>query len=270
MKIEMAHVFLGDHDNGKSTVIQILHKIFGQLMGSVSLQDIVNNQFAAAQLDGKMVNAFADLPRFTVKDMGKFKAIISQDSLMVHNKFGKMFTASFPISMIFSANNLPEIKDDNDATYKRFNPLKFGASIPREKQDIGLVQKLNDELDGILLLMIRNAHQLLKKKMRFTHPLSIKQVKEIWLEKADSVAHWQESKLRYAGDLYITRDRGYEDYKNYCVKIKQAPTTQRAFSVKMNAHPMMHRQNKKIGNKYFVVFYGGALKDDMIEGQKTL
>jgi len=172
--------------------------------------------------------------------------------------------------MIFSANNLPEIKDDNDATYKRFNPLKFGASIPRQNQDINLIQKLNDEIDGILLLMIRNAHQLLKKSMKFTHPLSIKQVKEIWMEKADSVGHWMESKLKYSGDTWITRDRAYEDYKNYCVKIKQAPTTQRAFSVKMNAHPMMHRNQKLIHDKKEIVFYGGSLKTDGIEGQKTL
>jgi len=270
MKIEKAHVFVGEHDNGKSTVIKIIKKIFGPLMSAVSLQDIVNNQFAAAQLDGKMVNAFADLPRFTVKDMGKFKAIISHDDLMVHNKYGKMFSTHFPLTMIFSANNLPEIKDDNDATYKRFNPLQFGASIPIEKQDMDLLEKLYGEIDGILLLMIRNAHQLLKNKMKFTHPLSIKQVKEIWLEKADSVAHWQESKLKFSGDVWITRDRAYDDYKNYCVKIKQAPTTQRAFSVKMNSHPMMHRNQKQIGDKKQIVFYGASLKDDMIEGQKTL
>ena len=112
-------------------------------MGAVSLQDIVMNQFAAAQLDDRMVNGFADLPRFTVKDMGKFKALISQDDMMVHHKFGKMFTTHFKIKMFFSANNLPEIKDDNDATYKRFWALNFSASIPLAKQDRSLLEKFH-------------------------------------------------------------------------------------------------------------------------------
>jgi len=178
VKTEKAYVLLGDHDNGKSTIIKVLKMMFGHLMGAVSLQDIVSNQFAAAQLDDRMVNGFADLPRFTVKDMGKFKALISQDDMMVHHKFGKMFTTHFKIKMFFSANNLPEIKDDNDATYKRFWALNFGPSIPLSQQDKNLLDKFKDELDGILLILIRNAHQLLKNNIQFTHPQTIRKTKE--------------------------------------------------------------------------------------------
>jgi len=270
VKTEKAYVLLGDHDNGKSTIIKTLKMMFGHLMGAVSLQDIVMNQFAAAQLDDRMVNGFADLPRFTVKDMGKFKALISQDDMMVHHKFGKMFTTHFKIKMFFSANNLPEIKDDNDATYKRFWALNFGPSISLEKQDQNLLNKFRGELDGILLLLIRNAHQLLKNNIKFTHPQSIKTTKMLWLEKADSVATWMDKSLKYSGDLFITRDRAYEDYKNFCTKFKQQIVTPNRFVNRVKAHPMLHKNNKKINGNSYVVFYGGSLKLDPTEQQKKI
>ena len=269
IKTEKAYVLLGDHDNGKSTIIKTLKIIFGNLMGAVSLQDIVNNPFAAAQLDDRMVNGFADLPRFTVRDMGKFKALISQDDMMVHHKFGKMFTTNFPIKMFFSANNLPEIKDDNDATYKRFWALNFGPSIPLEQQDQNLLEKFQGEIDGILLLMIRNAHQLLKNDLKFIHPQSIKKTKELWLEKADSIATWIEQSFRFSSE-FITRDRAYEDYKRFCSQFKQQIATPNRFVNRVNAHPRLHKGNRKISGKSFVVFYGGNLKNEPIDSQKTI
>jgi len=261
VKTEKAYVLLGDHHNGKYTIIKTMKMIFGHLMGAVSLQDIVNNQFAAAQLDDRMVNGFADLPRFTVKDMGKFKALISQDDMMVHNKFGKMFTTNFQIKMFFSANNLPEITDDNDATYKRFWALNFGPSIPLEKQDHNLLSEFSGELDGILLLLIRNAHQLLKNNLKFTHPQSIRKTKELWLEKADNITTWIEKSIKF-GEGYFTRDLGYSDYKKFCLETKNQVATPNRFSNRVNAHPMLHKSNKKIQGKSYVVFYGGTVKAD--------
>ncbi len=269
IKTEKAYVLLGDHDNGKSTIIKVLKMMFGHLMGAVSLQDIVSNQFAAAQLDDRMVNGFADLPRFTVKDMGKFKALISQDDMMVHHKFGKMFTTVFEIKMFFSANNLPEIQDDNDATYKRFWALNFGASIPLQQQDQNLLEKFRSELDGIFLILVRNAHQLLRNKLKFTHPQSIKRTKELWIEKADSVITWIEQSMKF-GDMFITRDRAYADYKKFCLKFKHQIVTPNRFSNRVNTHPMLHKGNKKIEGRSYVVFYGGGLKIDEIDSQKTI
>jgi len=269
IKTEKAYVLLGDHDNGKSTIIKTLKMIFGHLMGAVSLQDIVSNQFAAAQLDDRMVNGFADLPRFTVKDMGKFKSLISQDDMMVHHKFGKMFTTYFQIKMFFSANNLPEIADDNDATYKRFWALNFGPSIPLEKQDQNLLEKFRSELDGILLILIRNAHQLLKNNLKFTHPQSIKRTKELWIAKADSVMTWIEQSMQF-GDAFITRDRAYEDYKKFCLEFKHQVVTPNRFSNRVNTHPMLHKGNRKIEGRSYVVFYGGTLKSESIDSQKTI
>jgi len=269
VKTEKAYVLLGDHDNGKSTIIKTLKMMFGPLMGAVSLQDIVSNQFAAAQLDDRMVNGFADLPRFTVKDMGKFKALISQDDMMVHHKFGKMFTTYFKIKMFFSANNLPVIQDDNDATYKRFWALNFGASIPLERQDRNLLEKFQSELDGILLLLIRNAHQLLKNNLKFTHPQSIRKTKQIWLEKADSATTWVEKTVTF-GEGWFTRNKAYENYKKFCLENREQIATINRFSNRVNAHPMLHKESRKIEGKSYVVFYGGVLKGESIDSQKTI
>jgi putative DNA primase/helicase len=60
---QTAYLLTGDGANGKSTYLNFLLRIIGkENTTAVSIQDLVEDKFKAAELQGKLMNVYADLP----------------------------------------------------------------------------------------------------------------------------------------------------------------------------------------------------------------
>jgi putative DNA primase/helicase len=77
---QLAILFVGEGNNGKSTLISVLKALLGQdNISAVSLQELETNRFAKADLFGKLANLFADLPDSALKGAGTFKMLTGGD-----------------------------------------------------------------------------------------------------------------------------------------------------------------------------------------------
>jgi phage/plasmid-associated DNA primase len=129
-------------DNGKGTFIRIIESFVGlENTSHVSLQDLGEDKFAAADLYGKMVNTFADIVTDKIPRSGTFKMLVSGDTIRAQRKYGQPFDFRNFAKLIFSANQIPDTEDRTFAYYKRWIILKF-EKVFRENKDTNLIDKL--------------------------------------------------------------------------------------------------------------------------------
>lgn len=140
----------GPSRSGKSTFLRLLKAIAGAANTSaVTLHDLGKDQFATANLYGRMLNVAADLSNEHVADLSKFKMATGEDVLHANRKYGQQFEFTNQALFAFSANELPTVSEASRAYAERMKPFEFPNSFAG-REDKTLEDKLMAELPGIL------------------------------------------------------------------------------------------------------------------------
>jgi P4 family phage/plasmid primase-like protien len=220
-KYEKAALCIGKGDNGKSTFLKWLDGFIGSHNAShASLQELSGgNRFAAADLQEKMINTFADLRSEKLYDTGPFKMLVSGDSIRAEKKYGLPFSFKNYAKLIFSCNDIPQSEDKGYAYFKRWLIFHFDNVFTGEQRDTELFRKIStsEEYSGALNLVLISLRQLIKNN-GFTDMDDIEAVKEDYELNSSTVANFIHEKYE------ITKDERddilcrvlYDDYVEYC------------------------------------------------------
>jgi putative DNA primase/helicase len=157
-------VFLfGESKSGKSTFLRIMRSMAGEANTSaVSLHQLVDDRFAAANLYGKILNVYGDLPAAHVEDISLFKVMTGEDLIPANRKHGKQFTFTNRALFAFSANELPTVGEASQAYTNRIKPFKFPNSFAG-REDPRVEARILEELPGILVRWVKAYQRLMKR-----------------------------------------------------------------------------------------------------------
>lgn len=145
----------GPSRSGKSTFLRLLKAVAGAVNTSaVTLHELGADQFATANLYGKMLNVAADLSSAHVADLSKFKMATGEDLLHANRKYGQQFSFTNQALFAFSANELPTVSEASRAYAERMKPFNFPNTFAG-REDKTLEAKLLAELPGILARWVR-------------------------------------------------------------------------------------------------------------------
>lgn len=149
-------VFLfGPSRSGKSTFLRIMQGIAGMdNVSGVSLAQLCEDRFAAANVYGKMLNCSADLSARHVEDLSLFKMMTGEDIITANRKYGSQFSFTSQALFAFSANELPTVGESSRAYSERMEPFKFGRSFAGH-EDPAIEDAMLAELPGILVRWVR-------------------------------------------------------------------------------------------------------------------
>jgi putative DNA primase/helicase len=149
-------VFLfGPSRSGKSTYIRIMETLVGpENVTGVTLQQLADDRFAAANVYGKTLNAAADLRAADVTDLSVFKLMTGEDVIQANRKFGSQFAFTNRALFMFSANEVPTVTEGSRAYMERIKPFKFGSSYAGA-EDASIEEKIKTELPGIFARLVR-------------------------------------------------------------------------------------------------------------------
>lgn len=143
----------GPSKSGKSTILRLAEKLAGgeAHVSGLTLQQLSDDKFAAAELYGKPLNICPDLPKDHVADLSVFKRVTGDDVIHGNRKYGKMFSFRANALFGFSANTIPTIGvSEGDAYFARVVPAAFPKSY-KGAEDPGIEKRLVAELPGILV-----------------------------------------------------------------------------------------------------------------------
>jgi putative DNA primase/helicase len=165
-RYEKAIMLVGPGRNGKSVLIKLIEALVGQEnVSHASLQELLGDRFAGSDLYCKLVNAFADLEADRLTNTGRFKTLVSGDSIRVQRKHQQAFSFRNYAKLIFSTNKIPESEDKSYAYYRRWVILSFNRVFEGEDEDTNLIYTLvtEEELSGLLNLALKGLTKLTKE-----------------------------------------------------------------------------------------------------------
>ncbi|MFH1031093.1 MAG: phage/plasmid primase, P4 family [Chloroflexota bacterium] len=221
--IQKAFLLQGDGDNGKSTYLNLLKGFIGrENCSNVSWQSLEFNRFASSQLEGKMVNIFADLPSRSVDMTTAFKTLTGGDQVESEKKFQNKSSFLNFAKLIFSANKPPVVKDENSyAFWRRWILIEFPFQIAENKKDPKMAEKLTteEELSGFLNYALDGLDRLMKNG-KFTYNKTVDETAELYQKNADTVYAFVTDRCDIGSDAVVSKEDLYTAYKDYCAKNK--------------------------------------------------
>lgn len=163
-------VLYGPHDSGKSIMVNFISELYKHDKFPLDL-DNFGDPFILAKISGRKLAVCADLPHKVLKGnaVGKVKEITGGDEVNGQEKYGPVHILDTEggLRLVFSTNHQIVLADSDPAFYERILYLPFLNTVPKEKRDPYLKQKLWAEKDAIVTTALQYLPELLASNFSF-------------------------------------------------------------------------------------------------------
>ena len=250
-KAQKSFVLVGAPNAGKSTLLSVAQEI---LLGAGNVSNIpwqsLGDRFNKAELFGKLANIFADLPSKHIDDGGMFKALTGEDYITAERKNKDPFSFRPYARLLFSCNEIPRnYSDRSDGFYRRLIIIRFDKSVPPEKRDPNLRERIAVERDGILLWALEGLRRLIKAGYLFTETQRTKdEVTRYRIESNSALTFIDE--FCEVGDGWAVREELYTRYKDFCGANGYKAQSQTSFNKEIESNfPDVRRGQDKVSGR---------------------
>ena len=186
-KFQKCAVFLGDGENGKDTLLDVLQTVFPEdTVCAIGPHDWGREYYRAA-LVGQKLNVIGELPKKDLDEGESFKAVVTGTKISGRETYGHLFFFRPVAGHIFAANNAMGSSDFSHGFYRRFGVVTFNRVFVGEEKDINIATKMALEKEAIVQWMVEGAIRLMKNGA-YTLPASHSQELQAWKLQSDNVA----------------------------------------------------------------------------------
>ncbi len=233
--IHKALMLVGPGRNGKGTLLRLITAFLGeQNKSNVTLQDLVTDRFAKADLYGKLANIGGDLPSKDLSDTAAFRNLTGGDDNRAQEKYRAAFTFRNKAKMLFSANVLPRSPDDTHAFYSRWIILEFNNRFDPQKgtgdPDLDAKLQTPEELSGLLNLALAALARLREAGWKFSYTKTVEDVEVMYKRNSNPVYAYLLDECE-PGDStdYIEKTLFYNQFKEYVLSHNLRPLSNTKF-----------------------------------------
>jgi putative DNA primase/helicase len=234
---QVLFILFGVGANGKSVFLGILEKLLGEYSVTTpsstfkdqSHYDGIPNDLA--RMAGARFVKAIELKESTRVNEERIKALTGGDRItarFLHNEFFE-FT---PICKFWIAvNHKPIIRGTDEAIWRRIRLIPFEISFPADKQDKKLLEKLLNELPGILAWGVQGC---LEWQKRGLEPVAkVRDATDQYRSESDQISNFLEEKTVKTLTGEVKASDLFNAYKNWCSQNNEYEITSTQFGKKM-------------------------------------
>lgn len=264
-KLQKFMVFYGSAGTGKSTVINIIQKLFdgyysvfdakalGSSNNSFALEAFKSNPLVAIQHDG-------DLSR--IEDNTRLNSLVSHEVMTVNEKFKSAYANKFKCFLFMGTNKPVKITDSRSGIIRRLiDVTPTGNKIP-----VGEYNKLVNQIDFELGGIAYHCLEVYKKSKNFYEnyiPIRMMGASN------DFFNYIVESYDVFKKDDGISLKAAWEMYNTYCSEAKVPfPLSKRLFMEELRDYFSDFKDRAEIDGKRIRSYYSG-FKTEKLEGDKN-
>jgi putative DNA primase/helicase len=248
LKLEKVLLLFGTGANGKSVLFEVLMALLGsQNVANYSLQSLTaENGNSRAMLVNKLLNYASEINGKLESNI--FKLLISGEPVEARLLYKNTQIISDYARFMFNCNELPKEVENTNAFFRRFIILPFRVTIPPNKQDKGLSNRIIEtELSGVFNWVLNGLTRLLKNK-DFSQSNIVQNEVLQYQKESDSVMMFLEDENYQQS---VEQDRPLKDifseYKTYCLDSGYRLCSNRTFSSRLRKNGYIV-ERKSYGN----------------------
>ncbi len=225
---DKAFMNLGKGENGKSVLLEYVESFLGKdNVSRIPLQDITEDRFMCAELDGKSANIFTDLEQYELRRTGKIKAITSGEGIQVQKKHQHPFELYPFCKLMFSCNRFPKVYDQTQGFFRRWIIIQWERNFENDSQrNEHLEEKLmsNQDEKNLVFSCLIHLSRNLNQNGRFTHSKDWKTIQQEWNANADSIDDFVNNYIIDSESNTSVRET-YHFYKDVMLEKSETPLT---------------------------------------------
>jgi P4 family phage/plasmid primase-like protien len=144
-----ATLFHGQSSTGKSITLANIQRALGlEAVSNMTLQELDNDPFAAANLYGRTLNVCADLPAEKLEGVSTFKRITGGDRISAQHKYKSRFSFTPFCHLIFSSNHALDYNEEDQSFWGRWLVIPFRNTFSKEGEKYEPSEEINDRLQN--------------------------------------------------------------------------------------------------------------------------
>ena len=259
-----AFILTGDKSNGKSTFLDCVKTILGdENISALDLKEL-GDRFSTSMMFGKLANIGDDIGDDFLQgsQVATFKKVVTGNRIKAERKGQDPFEFNPYIKLLFSANDIPRMKDKTGAVLRRLVIIPFNARFTKYLPDGSLDPNYNpyikyelieqSSIEYLIRLGVEGLRRILENA-EFTKSEKVEeQIDEYENENNPIKAFIDECGVEMienepTGDVYLR-------YKIFCADCGMQPMSNIIFSKQINKRLGFETIVTKIGGKSIRIF----------------
>lgn len=248
----------GEGANGKSTFLEALTHALGDYAGTASpetflmtkLQKNVGDDIAA--LKGSRFVTTSETGRGRRMDETRVKQLSGGDTVTCRKLFGDYFSYKPTWKIWMATNHMPKFDATDHALFRRLRLIPFDVTIPTEKQDKGLLDRLKEEAEGILAWAVEGAR--LWQEEGLESPEEVRVATEGYRSEQDSLGRFLEEECTLTDQGKTLVKDFKKHYEEWCIEAGESGISKKEISRYLEKRGI---RSKKTGGAWF--YYGVSL-----------
>jgi putative DNA primase/helicase len=208
-------LLVGDGANGKSVLVAILEWLLGSANVSHVPLEQFGERFQIATTQGKLANIASEVNEIDKVAEGYLKQFTGGDMMHFERKGRDPISAKPTARLTVCSNHNPSFHDRSQGLWRRMNYVPFNVTIPEGEQDPHLIEKLREELPGILNWALEGLVRYRRQK-RFTQPAVCLQALEEYRRESNPAGMFLADRCEAGPNEIVQCEHLYEAYREWC------------------------------------------------------
>jgi poxvirus D5 protein-like len=254
-------IIVGNKENGKSVFLRYVTGTFGnENIMSLDLKDL-GSRFATTLMKDKIFNLGDDISSNYIDETDILKKVVTGENMFVEEKGKQGKSESYNITLIFTANKIPRVKDPTGAVLRRAMILMFtnNFSVGSPERDERILEKIRgtEEKEGLLRLAIEGLKRLSERGYFEENEEIRKNLMEFDLDNNPIKAFDLDLKLSQSDNWYIGKSTKevYRQYEFWCIENDVRPLSRRNFTTDFKSLNNVEIRKKKIDGYPENIYY---------------
>ena len=253
-----AFILTGDKSNGKSTFHSMVQCLLGdENISSLDLKEL-GDRFKTAEMFGKLANIGDDIGDEFIANPAIFKKLVTGERVSAERKGQNPFEFNNYSKLLFSANNIPRIKDKTGAVQRRLTIIPFDARFSADDPDfnpyIKHLLKTDEVMEYLINLGIAGLKRVLLNR-KFTGSTKVQKAMDEYEENNNPIIGF----FRECEDEEFQIENEptnvvYKRYQEYCLANSLQPMSNIEFSKQVNRILNMRVEHKWLNGKKHSIF----------------
>lgn len=230
-------IFWGSGANGKSTFLSTSQSVLGDYAGTAAPGLLVkkhgsDDMTATAELQGRRLVVVSETGEAGRLNEEQVKALTGGDTIRARRLYqaGYEFTPTHMLAL--QTNHKPRVSGTDEGIWRRIRLIPFAVTIPADKRDPRLPDKLRAELPGILQWALEGWRKY--QADGFTTPASVTAATDDYRNASDQVGAFLDECCNVAPGFTSTAGGLYRAYADWCTQAGEHPRTQRDFGMRLS------------------------------------
>ncbi|AOZ92289.1 DNA primase family protein [Paenibacillus crassostreae] len=256
-------VLIGLPHTGKSVWLSLIRSLIGpKHTTAMSLKQLGENRFMSAELFKSKVNISSEMDENgAIKGTDIIKALTGGDLITGEKKGKDPFHFYGKTKLVACGNHMPLLSklDGTTAFTDRIQFLVFSNTIPEERRDKSLLDKLIAEKTYIVEWALEGFHELMDNSLIFTESDEARTFKSRYITELNNVTEFVRERCRVDLDndeCKVHRKVLFPAYKQYCRDNGYKSLSKQEFFVEVSKHNVKPKKMRINGSTPLEGFRG--------------